>query len=73
MHFFLFYSVGNTRLSAQEVYFCHFSGVFSGSKNLLSIATDRIEYLETPVSENNAYSSSTNLCLSAKNNFVFPH
>jgi hypothetical protein len=25
------------------------------------------------VSENNAYSSSTNLCLSAKNNFVFPH
>lgn len=70
--FFLFYSNGNTRLSAKKYYFYHFSGVFSASKNLLSIATDRIEYSEIPVTKNNAYSSSTTLCLSATHIFVFP-
>jgi hypothetical protein len=46
--------------------------VFNASKNLLSIATDKIEYSKIPVTENNAYSSSITLCLSAKNIFVFP-
>jgi hypothetical protein len=72
MHFFLVYFNGNTRFIAKKYYFYHFSGVFSASKNVLSIATDRTEYSNIPLTENNAYSSSTTLCLSAKNIFVFP-
>jgi hypothetical protein len=68
MHSILFYSSGNTKLSAKNYYVHHFNvkskgniGVINASKNLLSIVTARIEYSEFSVTENNAYSSSLTL------------